>query len=69
MPPDTNKWEQADKAYLAHHSKCADCIAAGAMRQERCPEGLALWIAYQNAGLPPALTPRGPNLQIKGKTR
>lgn len=43
-----------DKAYIAHHFKCATCIAAGATpgKQARCPDGLLLWEAYNQAVRP-----------------
>ena len=43
-----------DKAYIAHHFKCPTCIAAGATpgKQARCPDGLRLWDAYNQAARP-----------------
>ncbi len=40
-----------DEAYIAHHFKCATCIAAGATpgKQARCPDGLQLWETYLQA--------------------
>ncbi len=51
-------WEQADKAYQAHHVTCAHCKAAGIRitERQRCPEGQALWQDYEQAGLPPHFT-------------
>lgn len=58
MNAPTSPWDTADKAYQLHHFSCAQCCAAGVMpgRQERCPEGLALWTQYLNAGDPPHFT-------------
>lgn len=54
----TTDWHAADKAYQLHHAQCAHCRAAGVLpgRQQRCPEGLALWKTYLNAGDPPHFT-------------
>lgn len=51
----TTDWHTADAAYLAHHGRCVQCIAAGGSpgRKERCSAGLALWQAYTEAGMPP----------------
>lgn len=51
-------WTLADKAYQLHHINCPQCIAAGAApgKQERCPQGQALWNTYQAAGDPPHFT-------------
>lgn len=58
MTAPANAWEAADKAYQLHHFSCPQCRAAGAApgRQERCPEGLALWTKYLDAGDPPHFT-------------
>lgn len=50
-PPD---WDAADEAYRRHHFSCPTCCAAGVSTSaSRCPEGLALWKAYESAGTPP----------------
>lgn len=53
--PELSCWQVADKAYQLHHIGCPQCIAAGINRssQARCPDGQALWDAYNIAGLPP----------------
>ncbi|EFI63644.1 hypothetical protein CTS44_00888 [Comamonas thiooxydans] len=40
-----------DKAYIAHHFNCPTCCAAGRSggKQARCPDGLQLWDAYNQA--------------------
>ena len=40
-----------DKAYIAHHFNCPTCCAAGLSggKQQRCPDGLLLWDAYNQA--------------------
>lgn len=50
-------WESADRAYLAHHVKCRECIAAGIAHGAlpRCVVGQPLWDAYNQAELPQAL--------------
>lgn len=50
-------WDAADKSYQLHHVSCGTCIGAGASpnTQTRCPEGQALWDAYNAAGMPPHL--------------
>lgn len=55
MTTSASTWEQADKAYQLHHINCPQCIAAGAApgKQERCPQGQALWDTYNAAGDPP----------------
>lgn len=54
----TSAWEQADKAYQAHHAQCPQCIAAGLSpgRQLRCPLGQSLWENYLSSGDPPHFT-------------
>lgn len=43
-------WRVLDKAYQAHHWNCPACIAAGRLRDgTRCPVGLVLWQAYEEA--------------------
>lgn len=58
MTTSASAWEQADKAYQAHHTKCPLCISAGISRssQTRCPAGQALWDTYNAAGDPPHFT-------------
>ncbi len=46
---DVPDWRELDKAYQAHHFKCATCIAAGLGYGLRCGVGAALWTAYSNA--------------------
>ena len=52
-------WQALDKAYQAHHFKCAICIAAGrGVRYGlRCGTGAALWTAYSEAGQQPGALP------------
>ncbi|WP_146033761.1 hypothetical protein [Alicycliphilus denitrificans] len=42
-----------DRAYLSHHFNCPTCCAAGRTqgRIARCPDGQALWDAYEAAVL------------------
>ncbi|PIG09746.1 hypothetical protein CLU84_2691 [Comamonas sp. 26] len=49
-----------DRDYLLHHFNCPYCISAGATpgMQERCPEGLQLWDAYNQATRPQPNTRR-----------
>ncbi len=56
----TTDWHTADKAYQAHHGTCPQCIAAGGSpsTKQRCSTGLALWDAYNQAGMPPFLQPK-----------
>lgn len=58
MSASDNEWETADRRYQLHHNACAICRAAGTSpgRTERCPVGLELWQAYQDAGDPPHFT-------------
>ena len=51
-------WDSANKAYLAHHFRCRQCISAGSApgTQARCPVGQALWETYNQAGAPPHFT-------------
>lgn len=50
-------WYSADRAYQLHHANCPICRAAGANPgvSPRCPQGQALWDAYNRAGMPPFL--------------
>lgn len=49
-------WHLADQAYQLHHNTCGYCIAAGKdPTQQGCATGVALWAAYQAAGVPPFL--------------
>ncbi len=62
-------WEAADKAYQLHHGICATCKAAG-MRPglaERCPDGKALWRAYNDTGWPEHVPYQKPPPKIVGK--
>lgn len=47
-------WRELDRAYLAHHTACAVCQAAGrgARYGRRCGAGMALWSAYRDATEP-----------------
>jgi hypothetical protein len=45
-------WQQADKAYQAHHVECPICRAAGLGKGSSCDEGQALWGAYEAAPMP-----------------
>lgn len=58
MTTSASTWEQADKAYQAHHINCPQCIAAGInlSSQVRCPIGQPLWDTYCAAGDPPHFT-------------
>lgn len=54
---EVTQWEQADQAYLIHHFACGPCSAAGRdPRQQRCATGAALWISYEEAGMPAHVT-------------
>ncbi|MBF5004766.1 hypothetical protein [Diaphorobacter caeni] len=45
------RWRERSTAYYLHHFGCADCIAAGrgAGYGERCADGAALWVNYQES--------------------
>jgi hypothetical protein len=45
---DPETWRELDRAYLAHHFNCPNCVAAGQGRGLRCGVGAALWTSYQN---------------------
>ncbi len=47
-PEPVTDWRELDRAYLAHHTTCAVCQAAGrgARYGLRCGTGTALWAAY-----------------------
>jgi hypothetical protein len=47
-----NDWQQADRAYQAHHAQCPICRAAGLGKGSRCAEGQASWDAYEAAPMP-----------------
>jgi len=51
-PINPDAWSALDRAYLAHHTACAVCQAAGRGTRYglRCGTGAALWSAYQNNG-------------------
>ena len=53
QPPDPAAidWRELDRAYLAHHTTCAVCQAAGrgARYGLRCGAGAALWSSYSTA--------------------
>ncbi len=49
--PEPTDWLILDRAYQAHHFKCAICIAAGKGYGARCGVGAALWVAYETAAL------------------
>lgn len=55
MSDQASTWPAARQAYHQHHANCPQCRAAGAApsTQQRCPEGLALWDTYNQAGDPP----------------
>ena len=57
--PAAVEWRGMDKAYQAHHFKCAICIAAGrGVRYGlRGGTGAALWTAYSEAGQQPGALP------------
>jgi hypothetical protein len=58
MPVPPSDWLAADKAYQLHHTSCPQCRAAGLNPRGlyRCPEGVELWVTYQQAGDPPHFT-------------
>lgn len=45
-------WKTLDRAYLAHHVQCPQCIAAGRGYGQRCGSGAALWRSYEAAPYP-----------------
>mgnify|MGYP001191477360 CR=1 FL=1 len=53
-PEPVTDWRELDRAYLAHHTACAVCQAAGrgARYGRRCGAGMALWSAYRDATEP-----------------
>lgn len=53
-PINPDAWRALDRAYLAHHTACAVCQAAGrgARYGRRCGAGMALWSAYRDATEP-----------------
>ena len=40
-------WKTLDRAYLAHHVQCPQCIAAGRGYGQRCGTGATLWRSYE----------------------
>lgn len=50
-PEPVTDWRELDRAYLAHHTTCAVCQAAGrgARYGLRCGAGAALWSSYSTA--------------------
>lgn len=50
-PEPVTDWRELDRAYLAHHTTCAVCQAAGrgARYGLRCGAGAALWSSYSAA--------------------
>lgn len=50
-PSFSASWIQQDRAYLAHHFQCQDCIAGGQGRGKRCETGAGLWAAYTKASM------------------
>ena len=62
--PEPTDWLVLDRAYQAHHFKCAVCIAAGRGTRygQRCGVGAALWASYDHASRntpPPWHKPKG----------
>lgn len=57
--PELPDWRTLDKAYLAHHTHCHICQAAGrgARYGLRCGVGAALWTAYDAAANTPGVLP------------
>lgn len=57
--PELPDWRTLDKAYLAHHTHCHICQAAGrgARYGLRCGVGAALWTAYDAAANTPGALP------------
>ncbi|MFV0601950.1 MAG: hypothetical protein ACK5NE_09070 [Brachymonas sp.] len=45
-------WKTLDRAYLAHHAQCPQCIAAGKGYGQRCGTGAALWRQYDACPIP-----------------
>ena len=45
-------WKTLDRAYLAHHVQCPQCMAAGRGYGQRCGTGATLWRRYQTAPYP-----------------
>jgi hypothetical protein len=50
--PTLADWKTLDRAYLAHHVQCPQCIAAGRGYGQRCGTGLALWREYDACPVP-----------------
>ena len=50
--PILTDWKTLDRAYLAHHVNCPQCIAAGKGYGQRCGTGTALWRRYEAAPCP-----------------
>lgn len=50
-PEPVTDWRELARAYLAHHTTCAVCQAAGrgARYGMRCGTGTALWASYDSA--------------------
>ena len=57
--PELPDWRTLDKAYLAHHTHCHICQAAGrgARYGLRCGVGAALWTTYDAAANTPGALP------------
>ena len=47
--PTLADWKTLDRAYLAHHVQCPQCIAAGRGYGQRCGTGATLWRSYEAA--------------------
>ena len=50
--PSIADWKTLDRAYLAHHVQCPQCIAAGKGYGQRCGAGATLWRQYEAAPYP-----------------
>ena len=50
--PSIADWKTLDRAYLAHHVQCPQCIAAGKGYGQRCGAGATLWRQYEAAPTP-----------------
>lgn len=50
--PTLADWKTLDRAYLAHHVQCPQCIAAGRGYGQRCGTGATLWRSYEAVPYP-----------------
>lgn len=61
--PSIADWKTLDRAYLAHHVQCPQCIAAGRGYGQRCGTGATLWRSYQAAPTPFNKKPKAKPIQ------